>query len=271
MGTSFGQAPNVRYFVCKRPLGQSCNSSTTPISCAFEFAPSVPCSLYEYYTVDPQGNRVKLQCCSDPAGTIAGNQPYEYGGHDFIPDDSSYKLLISCNGTEDYEELYDFSSIVSSYARPGVTFENRNDSLVLKVYDTDTVIPFIKSGTLVEVLFALEDIDDLCDMGGRFPFSLFFKEVNIIKTPSTGLEILNNPITNGMLTVRFYNPEIYPFIRSIEIVDINGKTITTMPTSNLKAGEKEQNLHLNRLQSGIYFLKVTSDFEQVSYKFIVTH
>ena len=271
VGSSFGQAPNIRYWVCKRPLGQDCNSTIAPISCAFEWAPSDPCELYSYYSPGPDGTPVKLKCCSQPTGTSAGDQPYVYGGHYFIPDDSSYKLLVSCNGTEDYVELYNFSSIVSSYSRPGVIFENRNDSLVLKVYETDTVSPFIKSGSLVEVLFALEDIDDLCDLGGGIPFSLFFNDVKIVKTPTMNLEILNNPITNGALTIRFYNPEVYPYIQSMDIVDVNGKILKMFPASTLKVGEKEHHLPIRTLQAGIYFLRVTSEFEQRSFKFVVTH
>ncbi len=265
---SQAQAPNARYVVCKRPAGQACNDASAPISCSFEYAPSDPCGLYTYYTVDPQGNRVALKCCSYPGGTIQGDQPYILEGHHFLPADSVYSILVNCNGNEGYEELYDFSNVVSGYSRPGVSFSNENDSLVVFIYDTDTVIPFIKNGTLVELKFAIEDIHDICELG--MPAALFFNDLPIFKYPSLEYKLIENPIQNERLSLYFDNKEIIELINVIQVVDINGVVVSQLNKGQFRLNALDVlDLDLKGIANGLYFVVVATEIGVKSQKFVI--
>jgi hypothetical protein len=174
---------------------------------------------------------------------------------------------IKCNGTGPLQSFYNFASLVSNYTCPGVSFLDNGDSLIINLYDQDTITPFIKSGTIIRLAFALTDIDLICN--GPLPFSLFFNEIKIDQYPSTEIKFVNNPILNSNLLFEFVNQDALSIIRNIEIIDIKGSVILHIPLSVLESQGIQKSISLADFNSGIYFLRIQTKLETSSHKFIV--
>lgn len=262
------QAPNVKYLVCKRPAGQDCNSSSPAISCATEYSTlGDPCTLYEYYTVDENGNEVELKCYSYQYGLPKSDNPYVFGGHNFLPADTSLELEIQCDGTGPYVTWYDFSSIASSFNRPGVNFRQDGDTLFVNIYDTDSLAPFIKSGTLTTLSYTSDFFDGLCTSG--VPAILGKEEPIIYRIAKLGLKHLTNPVENGVLSFSFINQEAISDLESMEIIDQSGKVIKKIKLSELTSSQEKQNINIKDVGSGNYILLISSKKDKATYNIVV--
>jgi PKD repeat protein len=81
-----------------------------------------------------------------------------------------------------------------------------------------------------------------------------------------GVQVLNNPVSNGMLNFNIYGT-VGTF--KVQITDINGRVLTTQ-TLNVDANTQPQNFQLNKqFTSGVYILNVIGETDMFSERIVV--
>ncbi len=100
------------------------------------------------------------------------------------------------------------------------------------------------------------------------------------KLPNTGIQGLNIGSRNGMVASNYPNPFNgnttikYNLVSaspvSIEVIDMNGKTVATLMNNEQQAaGIQTVDFNSSNLPTGVYFAKISSDFNSATVKMII--
>lgn len=195
------------------------------------------------------------------------NPSFVFGNHHFRPADTLFRLCIQCNGSGLFQDWYDFSSVVSQFNRPGIHWRSSGDSLYVDIFDTDAIEPFIKAGTLTTLAFHSDYFIPLC-MGGT-PFIAGLPEPDIIRLPKLGFKSFTNPVQDGVLKFVLLNNEVIPSLTAIQLMDISGKIVQEFHVHQLHVEHEEQKLELKGVAAGNYFLRISSESDQVAVQVLV--
>ncbi|MGB1316679.1 MAG: T9SS type A sorting domain-containing protein, partial [Flavobacteriales bacterium] len=118
------------------------------------------------------------------------------------------------------------------------------------------------------------------DFGFRFVFTsegnnrLFLDDVNVdiaagiedLGSPVSNLSLYPNPASHN-LTVGFELAEATDI--DFQVIDVLGKQLLTLPQSAYTAGSNSQNIELESIKPGVYFLVINSKENQTVKRFII--
>ena len=91
-------------------------------------------------------------------------------------------------------------------------------------------------------------------------------KINQSNTGNTNMSVYPNPaITNVTVSINTGNSTV----ASIDLVDLNGKTIKKLSTGLLNEGNNIQNFKLNDIKGGIYFIRVIGDDINFVHKLVI--
>lgn len=198
---------------------------------------------------------------------LSSNGMYKSGGYEFYWTEKQPEIKIKCTPTGEFQTFYNYSKRIDENANAGILLEEAGDSLILHIEDLNSTLINKEKEPGIRLSFSLTDIQLICNSG--FPFTSFYNDVKIEQFPSTEIRIINNPVNGDQLEISFANPDGISLIQSMEIIDVNGALVHKASMSTPDALANQMAIPLTGLKNGVYFLRVQSKLETVSYKFSI--